>query len=110
MARDFQRAMDDAAKSTGVGDTLKGIVKKIRPGNKLDIVLGQIGYRSIEPNAERILHELHDNSGYLNLTDKSTPEAIKEVLQMSKKNFKKAIGSLYKQKQIDMKSDGIYLV
>ncbi len=93
-----------------VGDTLKGIVKKIRPGNKLDIVLGQIGYRSIEPNAERILHELHDNSGYLNLTDKSTPEAIKEVLQMSKKNFKKAIGSLYKQKQIDMKSDGIYLV
>ena len=93
-----------------VGDTLKGIVKKIRPGNKLDIVLGQIGYRSIEPNAERILHELHDNSGYLNLTDKSTPEAIKDLLQMSKKNFKKAIGSLYKQKQIDMKSDGIYLV
>ncbi|WP_445733615.1 CvfB family protein [Mariniflexile sp.] len=93
-----------------VGDRLKGIVKKIRPGNKLDIALGQIGYRNIEPNAERILHELHDNSGYLNLTDKSSPEAIKEMLQMSKKNFKKAIGSLYKQKQIDLKPDGIYLV
>ncbi|HMR17644.1 MAG TPA: GntR family transcriptional regulator, partial [Mariniflexile sp.] len=93
-----------------VGDKLKGIVKKIRPGNKLDIVLGQIGYRSIEPNAQRILHELHDNSGYLNLTDNSSPEAIKEQLQMSKKNFKKAIGSLYKQKQIDIKPDGIYLV
>lgn len=93
-----------------VGDKLKGIVKKIRPGNKLDIALGQIGYRNIEPNAERIMHELHDNSGYLNLTDKSSPEVIKEMLQMSKKNFKKAVGTLYKQRQIEIKSDGIYLV
>ncbi|CAH8283127.1 hypothetical protein EV196_102101 [Mariniflexile fucanivorans] len=93
-----------------VGDKLKGIVKKIRPGNKLDITLGQIGYRNIEPNAERIMHELHDNSGFLNLTDKSDPEVIKEVLQMSKKNFKKAVGTLYKQKQIEIKPDGIYLV
>ena len=92
------------------GDKLKGIVKKIRPGNKLDISLGQIGYRNIEPNAERILHELHDNSGYLNLSDKSSPEEIKSVLQMSKKNFKKAIGSLYKERRIDIKEDGIYLI
>ena len=76
----------------------------------MDITLGQIGYRNIEPNAERIMHELHDNSGFLNLTDKSDPEVIKEVLQMSKKNFKKAVGTLYKQKQIDIKPDGIYLV
>lgn len=92
-----------------VGDKLKGIVKKIRPGNKLDITLGQIGYRNIEPNADRILHELHDNSGFLSLTDKSSPEEIKDALQMSKKNFKKAVGSLYKQKQIEIKPDGIYL-
>ena len=41
-----------------IGDKLKGIVKKIRPGNKLDIALGQIGYRNIEPNSQRILDEL----------------------------------------------------
>lgn len=93
-----------------IGDKLKGFVKKIRPGNKLDISLGQIGYRNIEPNAELILNELRDNAGFLNLTDKSDPEAIKEQLQMSKKNFKKAVGSLYKQKQIEIKTDGIYLV
>lgn len=93
-----------------VGDKLKGIVKKIRPGNKIDITLGQIGYRNIEPNAERIMAELEDNSGYLNLTDKSSPEAIKHTLQMSKKNFKKAVGTLYKQRLIDIKPDGIYLV
>lgn len=101
---------DSIFKDLSIGDKLKGIVKKIRPGNKLDISLGQIGYRNIEPNAERIMHELHDNSGYLNLTDKSSPEAIKDQLQMSKKNFKKAIGTLYKQREIEIKSDGIYLV
>ncbi|GAA4882379.1 S1-like domain-containing RNA-binding protein [Flaviramulus aquimarinus] len=101
---------DRIFKDLSVGDKLKGIVKKIRPGNKLDITLGQIGYRNIEPNAERIIQELQDNSGYLNLNDKSSPEAIKETLQMSKKNFKKAIGTLYKQRQIEIKSDGIYLV
>ncbi|MEL0649885.1 S1-like domain-containing RNA-binding protein [Algibacter sp. TI.3.09] len=101
---------DQIFKDLSIGDRLKGIVKKVRPGNKLDIALGQIGYRNIEPNAEKIMHELHDNSGYINLTDKSSPEAIKEQLQMSKKNFKKAIGTLYKQRQIEIKTDGIYLV
>ncbi|WP_405296795.1 S1 RNA-binding domain-containing protein [Algibacter sp. Ld11] len=101
---------DQIFKDLSIGDRLKGIVKKIRPGNKLDIALGQIGYRNIEPNAEKIMHELHDNSGFINLTDKSSPEAIKEQLQMSKKNFKKAVGTLYKQRQIEIKPDGIYLV
>lgn len=101
---------DDIFKDISIGDRLKGFVKKIRPGNKLDIVLGQIGYRNIEPNAEVIMKELEDNSGYLNLTDKSDPEDIKRTLQMSKKNFKKAVGSLYKQKLIEIKPDGIYLL
>ena len=100
---------DDIFKDLSVGDKLKGIVKKIRPDNKLDISLGQIGYRNIEPNAEAILNELEDNSGYLQLTDKSSPEHIKETLQMSKKSFKKAIGSLYKQRLIIIEDDGIRL-
>ena len=101
---------DSIFKDLSIGDKLKGIVKKIRPGNKLDIALGQVGYRNIEPNAERIVQELNNNSGYINLTDKSSPEAIKNQLQMSKKNFKKSIGALYKQKIIRIEKDGIYLV
>lgn len=101
---------DDIFKDLSVGDRLKGIVKKIRPDNKLDISLGQIGYRNIEPNAEAILNELEDNSGFLNLTDKSSPEDIKETLQMSKKSFKKAVGTLYKQRLITIGDDGIRLV
>ncbi|MEJ6793122.1 MAG: S1-like domain-containing RNA-binding protein [Lacinutrix sp.] len=101
---------DNIFQELSIGDRLKGVIKKIRPGNKLDIALGQIGYRNIEPNAKKILDTLEDNSGYLPLHDKSTPEAIKDALEMSKKNFKKAIGTLYKQKQITIESDGIRLV
>jgi len=101
---------DNIFQDISVGDRLKGVVKKIRPGNKLDISLGQVGYRNIEPNAELVLKELEDNSGFLNLSDKSDPEEIKRVLQMSKKSFKKAIGSLYKQKLIKIEPDGIHLL
>lgn len=101
---------DSIFQDLSIGDKLKGIVKKIRSDNKLDIALGQVGYRNIEPNAEAILCELKDNSGFIDLTDKSSPEDIKELLQMSKKSFKKAIGSLYKQKLITIKENGIRLL
>ena len=67
-------------------------------------------YQSIEPNADKILDELRASRGFLRLTDNSHPEDIKTVLKMSKKTFKKAIGALYKEKLIEIKEDGIYLV
>ena len=101
----------DLFKDISVGDKLKGIVKKIRPGNKLDITLDKIGYRNIEPNAQLILeYLLDDENGFIKLTDKSSPEAIKSMLQMSKKSFKKAVGTLYKQRRIRIELDGIYLI
>jgi predicted RNA-binding protein (virulence factor B family) len=62
---------DNIFTDLSIGDRLKGVVKKIRPGNKLDISLGQVGYRNIEPNAQFILNTLQDNDGYLNLSDKT---------------------------------------
>ena len=101
----------DLFKDISVGDKLKCIVKKIRPGNKLDITLDKIGYRNIEPNAQLILeYLLNDENGFIKLTDKSSPEAIKSILQMSKKSFKKAVGTLYKQRRIRIEIDGIYLI
>jgi predicted RNA-binding protein (virulence factor B family) len=100
----------DLFKDISVGDKLKGIIKKIRPGNKLDITLEKIGYRNIEPNAQLILEYLENNeNGFMKLTDKSSPEAIKSMVQMSKKSFKKAVGTLYKQRRIRIELDGIYL-
>jgi len=100
----------DLFKDLSIGDKLKGLVKKIRPGNKIDITLEKIGYRNIEPNAQVLLECLeNDAQGCLKLTDKSSPEAIKSKVQMSKKSFKKAVGTLYKQRRIRTESDGIYL-
>ncbi|MCD2259088.1 CvfB family protein [Psychroserpens luteolus] len=102
---------EDIFKDISVGDRLKGYVKKVRHDNKLDIVLGKIGYRKIEPNADIVMQQLEDSrDGFLPLNDKSNPDEIKRELQMSKKTFKKAIGTLYKQRLITIESDGIRLV
>ena len=100
---------DDVFQTIEIGDRIKGFIKKTRKDGKIDVTLQRPGYRSIEPNAQAILDELQNQNGFLNITDKSSPEKIKAVLKMSKKSFKRAAGNLYKQRQIDIKEDGIYL-
>ncbi len=92
------------------GMKTKGYIKTIRPDGKIDVLLRKIGVEAIEPSSQIILDELKANRGFLRLTDNSHPEDIKTVLKMSKKNFKKAVGNLYKQQLIEIKEDGIYLV
>jgi predicted RNA-binding protein (virulence factor B family) len=92
------------------GDRKRGFIKNIRPDGKIDVALQKQGFEAVEPNAEKILDELRANRGFLRLNDNSHPEDIKTVLKMSKKTFKKAIGVLYKQKLIEIKDDGIYIV
>ena len=92
------------------GDRITGYIKNVRPDNKIDVSLQKQGYVNVEPNAQKILEKLKDNDGFLNITDKSDPIIILARLEMSKKTFKKAIGSLYKQKIVRIEKDGIYLV
>lgn len=98
---------DDAIRT---GDRLRGFIKTIRPDQKIDVSLQAFGYQKVEPNAQYILDELKASRGFLRLHDNSHPEDIKSVLKMSKKTFKKAIGALYKDKLIEIKEDGIYLI
>ena len=92
------------------GDKLIGYIKNVREDGKIDVSLQKLGYQNIEPNAENILDELRASKGFLRLNDNSSPDDIKTVLKMSKKTFKKAVGLLYKEKLIEIKEDGIYLV
>lgn len=92
------------------GDKTTGWITKIREDNKIDISLQRPGYRSIEPNADAVMEKLQHNDGYLPLHDKSDPDKIQEILKMSKKSFKRASGTLFKKRLIDIKNgDGIYL-
>jgi uncharacterized protein len=93
-----------------IGDNLKGFVKKIRPENKLDISLNRIGFKKvIDENAEHIYKILKEGHGFLELSDKSSPNEIYVQLNMSKKAFKKAIGNLYKEKRIIIEENQIRL-
>lgn len=102
--------VNDIFEDIRTGDTMKAYVKGVREDNKIDVVLQSPGYRSIEPNANFILDELKAAGGFMPLHDKSDPQDIKNELGMSKKSFKKAIGTLYKDKQILIKPDGIELI
>lgn len=92
------------------GDKIVGYIKNIRPDGKIDVSLQPFGMERVDISAQTILDELNANQGFLSLNDDSDPEDIKTALKMSKKTFKKAIGTLYKQKLIEIKEDGIYLV
>ncbi len=101
---------DEVFENYRTGDQLKGYIKKIRKDNKIDITLSKFGYKSIEPNAQIVLDRLSQHDGFLPLHDKSNPNEIHDTLKMSKKAFKKAIGSLYKEKKIlILKDKGIKL-
>lgn len=100
---------DDIFQKLHPGDKLEAYVKKTRSDGKIDITLQRPGYRSIEPNAQRILTALELNDGFLPLHDKSTPEEIHDRLQMSKKSFKKAVGVLYKKRLVELEEKGIRL-
>lgn len=92
------------------GYKTKGYIKAIRPDGKIDVSFQKQGFEAIDDSAQQVLEALKQNDGVLRLNDNSHPEEIKSVLKMSKKTFKKAIGSLYKQKLIDINNEGIQLV
>lgn len=92
------------------GDEVTGYIKHIREDKKIDVSLQQEGFANIEVNAQIVLDKLKKNKGFLALTDDSSPEEIMDELQMSKKTFKKAIGTLYKQKLIALEDKGITLL
>ncbi len=93
-----------------VGDSAKGYVKKIRTDNKIDVVLGNSGYKRVEDETEKIFRLLNESNGYLPYNDKSGPGEIYAFFGMSKKTFKMATGNLYKQKKIDFTQTGIKLL
>ncbi len=96
--------------SIGVGDKMKGFIKTIRPENKIDVFVGKQGYERVEDEAEKIMRLLNENNGYLPYHDKSSPDEIYDFFGMSKKAFKMAVGSLFKQQKITLTKTGIKLL
>ena len=94
------------------GMEVTGYIKTLREDGKIDVSLRPQGFRNvIDSDVDKLLRKLEaSREGFVLLTDKSSPEAIRFQMQMSKKAFKKAVGNLYKQKRISIESDRIILI
>jgi len=85
-----------------LGEQTRGFIRKIREDHKIDVSLQKAGYGEVADAATLVLEKLQAAGGKLELSDKSSPEEIYQHLGMSKKTFKKAIGSLYREGKISL--------
>lgn len=79
------------------GDRLQGFISKLREDGKIDVRLQASGIEAMEDGSTRMLQILRANGGKVEVGDKSAPATIYNLFNMSKKNFKRAAGILYKQ-------------
>lgn len=92
------------------GDRTTGFIKSIRPDRKIDLCLQRQTREARNELTDRILAFLEASGGTSTLTDYSPPEAIYKQYGVSKGNYKKALGKLYKQRRIKVSKDKISLV
>ncbi len=92
-----------------IGELHHATVKTVRADGKIDLVLGKSTRNRVNDLADDILDYIEECGGRISLNDSSSPEEIRETFQCSKKDFKKAIGALFKAKQIVIENDGIRL-
>lgn len=88
------------------GDRCLAYVQKIRPDQRIDVSLSRPGAAGLQ-DARKIVLAALQTEGFLALHDQSSPDQIRQQLGLSKKAFKKAVGSLYKERKIELRPDGI---
>ncbi len=99
---------DEVFKPLRIGQKLPGFIKRVRADGKIDATL-QGGKQTRDRDSQTVLRYLKQLNGYAPLHDKSDPKVIEAELGLSKKAFKRAIGSLYKAKEIVIEDGGIRL-
>lgn len=101
---------DEVFEKLSPGKLLHGFIKKVREDGKIDLSLNAPGYKKIGDVNRRILTALEKAGGFLPYTDKTDPEVIRAAFGESKKSFKMAIGTLYREKKIIIEKNGIRLL
>ena len=93
-----------------IGARMKGFVRAVRAGGKIDLSLDATGYQRVEPLTKLIITALKTSGGRLAFDDDSSPETIRQNFGVSKKAFKQALGKLYKTRSIAFTKPGIELL
>lgn len=97
---------DELSPQLQPGETLRGYIRQVRDDGKLDVTLKKVGKEAVDDAREIILAALKQQP-LLGLHDGSAPEEIQQQLGLSKKQFKKAVGGLYKEGKIELLEGGI---
>ncbi|MBU1340685.1 MAG: hypothetical protein KKE44_16575 [Proteobacteria bacterium] len=100
---------NETYKDLSSGDACTGYIMRLREDKKIDLTLKEPGYSSVQGSGDTILNILNQAGGFIPCHDKSSPEEIKKIFSMSKKEFKRAVGSLYKKGFLELKENGILL-
>lgn len=100
---------DQIFKTIHTGDRMKGYIGAVRSDGKIDVMLQPTGRKMTTEFSEVLLQYMKEHNGVCRLTDKSPAENIYATFQVSKKNYKKAIGDLYKRRLIILCDDCIKL-
>ena len=85
-----------------IGDCIEARVTGVKPDGKLDLTLREKAYMQMDQDAKRVLEILEEYAGVLPFNDKASPEIIMRETKMSKNAFKRAVGRLYKEHQIEI--------
>jgi predicted RNA-binding protein (virulence factor B family) len=92
------------------GERLKGYIKQLRPDGRIDLMLQLPSHIERDQLSEAIIEHLQQNHGVTQLTDKSPPDDIYQVFGVSKSNYKKALGKLYRERLITIDKHQITLL
>ena len=86
----------------GIGDVVKARVTGVKEDGRLNLSIREKAYLQMDTDAKRLLEIIADHGGVLPFNDKASPEVIKRETQMSKNEFKRAVGRLLKEGKIEI--------
>ncbi len=92
----------EAYGSLKVGDRVHARVTKVKEDGKLDLAVRKKAFLQMDTDVQMIVERMDEYGGRLPFTDKADPEKIKKEFGMSKNAFKRAIGRLLKEGQIEI--------
>ncbi len=92
-----------------IGDDITARVTGVKGDGKLDLSLREKSYIQMDTDMDKILKKMEENGGKLDFNDKASPDLIKEKMQMSKNEFKRAVGHLLKEGKITILPDSIVM-
>ena len=88
--------------SIKVGDRVNARVTALKADGKLNLSIREKAYLQMDVDAKKVMDLIESYDGVLPFTDKANPEVIRREIQMSKNEFKRAVGRLLKEGKIEI--------